>query len=82
MNRANEWKIYKTRILSDTFDCKGSVMNSHHYTTRENSNTCFMTEAINIMDPLILSNTANSRENNKHSYDGMTIKQNLVLIIA
>ena len=39
-------------------------MNSHHYTTGGNSNTCFLIEVIDIMDPLILSNTANSRENN------------------
>ena len=39
-------------------------MNSHHYTTGGNSNACFLIEVINVMDPLILSNTAYFRENN------------------
>ena len=64
INRVNEWKIDKTRILLDSFNWESSVMNSHHYTTGGNSNTFFLIEVIDIMDPLILSNTADSRENN------------------
>ena len=52
----------ENRQIKNTLrDC---VINNHHYTTGGNSNKYFKTEAIDITNPLILPNTANTRENN------------------
>ena len=63
IHSTNEWRINKANIFSERLDWKDNIVSSFHDTMDHYANTCLMMKWIDTTRPLILSNTANPRDN-------------------